>query len=737
MKIKNLFMYSFLAMIACSCQEDKDLKPEPTPGKDVTFGVSLEQNSVTRTIYGDEENNAFPIYWVNGDQVLVTSPQCGIKQGTYQVAVSSATQNYANALNKVGDAGVQWGEDATADFYSVYPAAGATAGANYKSFNLSMPAAQDNIIDDNNVVKPGMDACFMYAIKTGVDNGSDVNLAYHPLSTAIRFTIQGPDAATGGTGQDKANIRRIVLHAPVAIAGDFTVDLSDGTPKVTLGSNTSNEIEIDAFYGSTGGNLELGVNEKLELNAFIIPQDGISINNDWYIEITLSNGATYRKNLGANSSTANTSLTAGMIHRLPDLPAFTWDTSWNPGNWMVNIPRNVYLSEISIPGSWNSLNSAFQNSTNIATQYAAGVRAFHIDTRWQSSSTYRPIVGTYCLANSITGTLAVANGGSSLSVINQDGRVMDNSAPSFENTLTAITNEVQSDEYMVVFCTFAQDSYDYDRNNGGWQKAISDVCANNDKVIDAKTITQNTVVGDVLGKVIVIVNSESTVSSLTGITDSKCFFSNVPLTLTANQFASSFSYNEDALYSWKSAWTGSGITLYNTQAQVSSQNTTGFTNSDRGYAPSLTERETIAGNILDWSNTNFSDPNYAHDAWIYLGLGGYFIRSASNDSEVDGSYATVASTLNGWINDRVNNMASRPTGNQTAYYPVGIVLMNYVTNYEDVVNNILQLNNKFKKAADETWNQTHGVQSAAPGYNSGMVDNGTDAFGWTRMTRSR
>ncbi len=629
----------------------------------------------------------------------------------------------------MGDAGVQWGDDATADFYSVYPAAGATT-TNHTSFNLKMPASQDNVIDAINVAKPDMDACFMWAKTTGVDNGSDVNLAYHPLSTAIRFTIQGPDAATGGTNQDAAIIQKIVLHAPVAIAGDFTVDLSGDTPKVTLGGNTSNEVVVSTYYGSTGGYLALAHGERIELNAFIIPQDGVSINNDWYLEFTLSNGITYRKYLGASGADdENTSLTAGMIHRLPKLPAFKWDMTWEPGNWMVNIPRNVYLSEISIPGSWNSLNGDFQESTDIATQYEAGVRAFHIDTRWKGSC------GTFSGSYSVD-YLGVANGGTSKApMFNSDVRVMtDSNNPRFENTLTTITDEVKSDEYMVVFCTFAQDSYDYNRDNGGWQKAISVVCAKNDKVIDAKTITQNTVVGDVLGKVIVIVNSESEVGSLTGISDSKCLFSNVPLMLKSDQFASGVTYNQDALYSWKSAWTGSGITLYNTQAQVSSASS-GFNTSDRGYAPSLTQRETIAGNILNWSNTNFSNSDYAHNAWIYLGLGGYYVDSRGNAS----GYTDVASTLNNWINAKVNNMVSRPTGSQTAYYPVGIVLMNYVTNTDygkPVVNNILQLNNKFKKAADENWGKTN-VQSAAPGYNSGMVDNGTDAFGWTRMTRSR
>ena len=80
---------------------------------------------------------------------------------------------------------------------------------------------------------------------------------------------------------------------------------------------------------------------------------------------------------------------------------------------------------------------------------------------------------------------------------------------------------------------------------------------------------------------------------------------------------------------------------------------------------------------------------------------------------------------------------------QTRYYPVGLVLMNYVTDAtygKPVMLDILSLNNKFRKAYDPDKDpldpsnngSSSDVKSAAPGYNSGMKDNGTDAIGWTR-----
>ena len=156
---KFILGLSLLALVACSESEVND-RPEPTPGAEVRFGVSLDKSG-TRTIYGEEiseeNSNKFPIYWVQDDQVLVTSPDCmtGRQTGTYKISVNTESQNYANSMTKVGDARVQWGDAATADFYSVYPADKASVLSEGK-FNLTMPDAQRMIVEapkSGNVLK--------------------------------------------------------------------------------------------------------------------------------------------------------------------------------------------------------------------------------------------------------------------------------------------------------------------------------------------------------------------------------------------------------------------------------------------------------------------------------------------------------------------------------------------------------------------------------------------------------
>lgn len=740
---------SLLALVACN-QENMPERPTPTPGAEVKFGASLNKTDVTRTIYGEENNNAFPIYWVDGDKVLVTSPQClnGRNTAQYKVTANTTTQNYADRLDKTGAAGVQWGQADKADFYSVYPADNASVQGT--TFSLTMPNVQrDPVQLDNKKAYADMNACFMGAVSKEVANGSEVNLTYKPLSTAIRFTLRGPSASVGQTDSEVI-ISKVVLKANQPIAGDFTVDMSTETPTMELGTNTYNEITLYTYYASTGGHLALRVGESVELNAFVIPHKDLAVNDNWKLEVTTAEGVVYTTSL---KGTGDGKLMPGKIHRfkgqLPSLPAPT--TKWDPSNWMVNIPRNVYLSEISIPGSWNSLNYEYQEM-NLATkkkptekeclaaieaQYKAGARAFHIDARWKAEKN-SGLPGNL--------TLGVANGGSTRKY--KGKYLMENDNMPFANALEYIASHVQPKEYMMVFCTFAQNSYEETAH--GWLQEISDICASNNTIVDGRTISANSVVGDVLGKVIVIVNCPKDPKEIGNLPqNSKCLFTYTPLELDKNQYTNpNFLYYTGAIVNREDA----SLNMYSVQAQIMAtlDATAGYTVDGRGYAPTLAEREQKTENILKWSLNNYQNAVYAHSDWLYNGLGGSLwkkttVLGISSYHEIEGSQKDVAQVLNPWIDDKIKKMSAHPDDSQgqTRYYPVGMVLMNYVTDDvygKPVLLDILSLNNKFRKAYDPNKGpldpsnngSSSDVNSAAPGYNSGMKDKGTDAIGWTR-----
>ena len=129
MRINRLIIFASALMITSACFEVPEVDVIPQVGHEVQFGLSLGDGVKTRTVYGVETTTGFPVYWVNGDQVLIASPQCldGRNSARYEVECSTNIQSTADALTKVDDAGIQWGDvdkDDVVRFYSIYPAQG-------------------------------------------------------------------------------------------------------------------------------------------------------------------------------------------------------------------------------------------------------------------------------------------------------------------------------------------------------------------------------------------------------------------------------------------------------------------------------------------------------------------------------------------------------------------------------------------------------------------------------------
>lgn len=764
MKTKKYFIISAIALLACSCRDEEQGGVQPTPGEEVQFGATLEQIT-SRTVYGEQTETGFPINWVTGDEVVVFSPDCaanqssgGVGSAIYKVNVgeNSGEQNYANSLDKTSEIGVRWGQNATGRFYSIYPASPlyTKVSGDCKSVTLTMPAQQDmNFTRNDNdiIVQPDMRACFMYANTSEISNGETVDLQYKPLTTAIRFKLQGPQDDTNGP----VTVTYVRIYAPdeTYINGTYTFkDVTDGSgiPEPTNGLNY---VTMNVANATTGAYLTLGKNESAVLTAFLLLGKETIVDENWSIEVGTSIGVSYELPIRTTASAESRTLKPGKVHILPDLPPLTSD-KWNASNWMANLQRNVYLSEISIPGAWYSMHSLYQPDANassyeekISNLYNNGVRAFHLDTRWRGTTRW-VIRDTYLDKVQDLGVIDTDNHSFNEKGVRGGDKYLTMDAPSFKQCLDAITTRVSPDEYMVVICTFAQGSGNYKgygtSGDGGWREAIRDACVDNNAVIDAFDLSPNTTVGDVLGKVIVIVNTY-TPSAVEG----KPLYVNLPMELSERDE----DVNVDGSISHKQGFTTNdyfsqplkymnntetGITMYATYAQATTNAELGegTSESDRGYMPTFAERKEKAQNILTKSQLNYNDrENYSHNCWIYLGLGGYIpgtggIWGTSDDC------SPVSKSLNAWINNRVEEMET----NQ-AYYPVGIVLMNEAINYANVVKNILQMNNKYRKAYDPNRSPVTGdyindsansVQSAAPGYSSGMKDNQTDAIGWTR-----
>lgn len=709
-KIYNYIMLFILAFVAVCCSEEEPIQTPSKSGGEVQFGLSLE--NLSRTIYGEESNNAFPIYWVNDDKVMVYSPQCATDRNLaeYKVSVNGTQQNYATSLTKTGSYGIQWGDE-VANFYSVYPSGDYTVSGE-KIRNLKIGYSQDVYLAEDGVTLKNMSDCLMHAVVNNVAVGTTVNLTYNPIATAIMLHLNVPSSSTVGF-----TIQSIKLTAPTGtnIAGDFNVNLADGTFAEWVTGSSSNSITLQISNSATGGFYQMAKESSIIVPIFLVPVNGLDISG-WTIDIITDQG-TFKKKL-TRTDDGKTALKAGMVHNLT-LPNLTIEkeTEWQVANWMVNIPRNVYLSEVSIPGSWNSINPDFQDTgtddaTTIANQYAQGVRAFHLDTRWKAKYSG----GFIGLGQTVTVVgLGVADGGDNGSATSSlwtsgDKYMRGDDTPLVEDIISQLVGYIKNtpEEYMVLVCSFAQESIEHNGTNG-WIKEISTICSKDeykDYVVNAQNVTPNTLVGDVLGKIVVLIASsekitDTTTPSSTLAENSRCFFSYMPQELQSTQFGENSS-NMDELWFTTTTTNDSGITLYNSHAQITSSTGSAITDHNRGYVPSINQRTAVLNRILNWSKSNYGTENYKHDKWIYLGLGGYQVEDGGNAGSVNGSYSTIASTYNTWINGKVTEMGITPQGQTSVipYYPVGIVLMNYVNDYVSTVKNILQLNSKYRLQYD-------------------------------------
>lgn len=719
-----------LAAVCCSDDELGSSQTSVKSGDEVQFGLSLAGSA--RTVYGTEADGAFPILWKNGDKVQILSPQClaGRNNAEYQVTVDG-DKNYADALTKTGAAGVQWSSvDENINFYSVYPSGTYSIPNGEKTIQgLKINELQMLEAPVNNICKPKMTDCLMFA-KTTVEKKTDedVVLTYLPLATSIRLTLKS--APLSEAGSQEFRIQNVSLSAfnakgeNVNIVGEFGINLEDNSFSswMTNGKDAnnkdilkaSNTVNAKISGAASTGYYVMPPGGTLTIPLFIAPQKGLNIQY-WVVQVQ-TNVGTFTKKI-----TESKSIEPGQVHKLT-LPTLikTDDTEWDVSNWMTHIPRNVYLSEVSIPGSWNSLNEDFQGtSPSIATQYAAGVRAFHLDCRWSTTKSLGFLELRYRVndLNSSNMYLAVADGGDGIDVIDNVlsgsyGKVMERNTTKFAERLRSITRNVRQDEYMVVFCSFAQESYNDPSKSGmTWMKAISDVCAANDTIYNASNLDENTVVGDVLGKVIVVVNLEN--ASDEKPAGSKCLFCHIPNELSSNYFPTSGFVSEN-LYTSSSS---SSITMAVSQAQITSsklENNVNVAIKDgvRGYYPSMDQRKTVVNNILDWSKSNYTNTtNYTHDKWIYLGLGGSMGSSANSKGD-SGTEGTVTNTFVPLINERIAAMGK----DGVPFYPVGIVYLNSTTTTaKETVKNILMLNNSYTLQHDST-------KPAFPNTNLSAVD---------------
>lgn len=704
------------------------------------------------------------VNWVHGDKIKVWASEIASRnEAEYSVNTNNQEQNYAVSLDKTGDYGIQWGTETSSDFCAIYPSdnvskfekngdaivASTSINATQNNVFAAVKDANGDVIGwdgthfGNDAANPSMQNAIMFARTEDAtpvdDNGNpkQVNLHFKPYTTVLKFRFLG---YTSNLTDPTVYIQNITVKAPegVTIAGDFNLGISgtgaDAAATATLpteeGKSASDSIRVTTILpGGTYIPLEAG--QYIDFNVYTIPQSYQMNATDklWTVTIyTQGHGKfTYKmKPITVNNGDSTTSpvtynLTAGEIHKVK-IPTLSINSQieWNPENWITQIPVPVYISELSMPGTWYSCHSDYQNTTDLTLQYKAGIRAFNIDCRLTYSEYESGYLGGAGDLRLVCAGTDKAEGTSIRPQYTAGELVVDK--------LKTIASCIPGDEYVVVIITLAEkplsrnplfsDPVTYGNVDpaqivpelvkiltGEAQGSDGKTVSTTDLKLYTSKITSNTTIDDVAGHMIVKINTNNSgISNYTYPTNSLVSFASMAMSdwnssgdNITDLDSDYYTKMQTAIMHWGNAETD--LNYYYHQAQrttsgVNEYDTNGtLTGTDYSTTyqvtgvPTIQMRKDAIKNIISQSKAIYD--NGAHNGWFQLGIGGYI----KDNDYADPNQSDVATALNSYVQNLIEDkMDTDPS-------PVGIVLMNHACdasgNEIQLVKDIIEMNGKF------------------------------------------
>lgn len=401
----SIFTLSLMIIGLASCVNDNTTGGKPLPkGTEFDFGTTVDAN-LSRTYY-DPADVANPnatywkIFWNYQDpldQVYIYSPQAmtGRQQAAY--TVHGVKDQYSATATKNSEIGIQLSDANTYNFYGMYPAQNvkANSGSGY-SLSATMPIFQtasttEIMNSETNVgnleTTADMNSALMIANEAGfmpnTQNNAKVNLQFEPFATTLNVTVNGVEQSNFNY---KVLITSIIIEANAPIASDFTYNYE--TEAITFGENASNFIRIDTRFKDAAGHqigVPMGPDSKLNVRAFMIPNPNVK---SLKVKVVTSAAQTLTKNLNM----ANFKKSQIHFAKLPKINASNLQFDYKI--WLSQLDPNIYLSEISMPGSALTFSYKLDNdyqktqTLDLTKQFENGIRVFqfHVNTVDQTST---------------------------------------------------------------------------------------------------------------------------------------------------------------------------------------------------------------------------------------------------------------------------------------------------------------------------------------------------------------
>lgn len=749
-------VYSLLAaaMVAMSSCQDEMVENPVTPaqtGDEITFGSSLTDiEKQTRTIYGDEpvtDDNGtyYPVTWEDGDQIAIYCPEASNGNMVYyKVTPDENDESKSSAVTKVNpdQAGLQWGQAEEHHFSAFYPA-DRIVGLQNGKITANIPVEQTPLSwkstpnDAGGTTYTGVantDYAFMWAYNTHKkSDGGDVALNFKPWVTILDVEIKGPETADAAI---KMSSVQLVSTTGETLNGQFTMDFTavenDRAAYPTYeqagnSASTRSMITIQLFDREKNDYITLKQGDKIVVRFYLLPKDtnyDTSARQDLQLRVAPYNSAVLVRTLNAASGSDEGTQKGGILAHKVNKVILPSVSKTGPNYWMSSLDPNIYVTELSLPGSKMSYqtaenvsgrNAVYYQDLSIAQQVTNGIRAFQI----QTASSNEPDGGWLDTGDASDQVLYMTVAGNKTDTRFKD--IVREIATGLKNAEAAGKKQ----EYAFILLTAALgecDGYGGIRNHTdgdlAWMDAIRNELA--EMAADEETyrlytgeITPTTTINDVKGHIIIKVNynndnmgnhlSENdripAMFAKWGVFDdvSTPFTETSAYAINSMRWGTSHNVNNGALQ-----W------FYHEATSVGYNNNGG----EETYAQKI-------GNIEDMWNRSvgYYNSNSDHSMWFLNDLGGCYVNGGYSSGESQRG-------VEAWTQE-VGPYATRLLQNRTEDATLGIVLINYANPENNYSGNLIQtiINNNFSFQLRTRGSSQSNVYNAS-------YSKGGNAIGW-------
>lgn len=401
-----LVSVALTAAVLTSCKEN-ELDPEKAgEGRKISFAIS---ETTTRTEYDASDN--LQINWKEGDKVRIYCAEAEDDVTDAEYTVSQISKNTGKL--DYNAKGLAWGgDDLVHNFYAVYPSdtkmiAGVTDGKVTVNANLNQLCTLEKNADGTykkdangmyNTV-PDMSNAVMVA-NLSTKPVDEVALSFKPIMTTLEVVVKGKtaDVDTDNIGTEITGISiNMDASAYGASSKQFIYDINAGE-SVRGDLNSSVQFFV-GIKGSDGSNsLHLGTNESVKLTAFL-PPVAVDGNHKIQIRVHATGSTELVATVGGTMKDGSVLEIAQSSKRKITLPSIK-SVNLSNNNWITPLDSNIYVSQMSIPGSHDAATGetmatiigdmfAATQELTLNKQWELGARAFDL-----RPAIYDPLFGT-------------------------------------------------------------------------------------------------------------------------------------------------------------------------------------------------------------------------------------------------------------------------------------------------------------------------------------------------------